>query len=170
MTEKELKKLSRTDLLKMLIMQSEEVQTLRERLELSENLLKQREIGLSKAGSIAEASLALNGVFEAAQAACEQYMENIRLHSERQEEICRQIETEHRIKLQRELEDSRRKCEIMEAETRRKCDQMLQDARWEAQAYWTEVSQKLDAYYAQHAGLKELLLRAFSKEQQEGKV
>ena len=55
MTEKDLKKLSRADLLQMMIAQSEELQTLRERLQLAEGLLKERELQIDNAGSIAEA-------------------------------------------------------------------------------------------------------------------
>ncbi len=76
MTEKELKRLSRADLLEMLIDQSKELQETREKLEKAEAQLKKREIAIRNAGSIAEASLILNGVFEAAQAACNEYMEN----------------------------------------------------------------------------------------------
>ena len=43
---------------------------------------KSRRIELEKAGSIAEASLRLNGVFEAAQKAADQYLENLRQLSE----------------------------------------------------------------------------------------
>ena len=70
MKEKELKRLSRADLLEMLIDQSKELQEVREKLQQAEAELKKREIAISNAGSIAEASLMLNGVFEAAQAAC----------------------------------------------------------------------------------------------------
>lgn len=82
MTKKELKKLSRADLLELLIEQSEELNELRARLTIAEESLKNREIAVSRAGSIAEASLILNGVFEAAQAACEQYLDNVRMHSD----------------------------------------------------------------------------------------
>lgn len=78
MTRKDLKRLSRADLLEMLIDQSMEVQELRKRLAAAEAALRKREIAISKSGSIAEASLLLNGVFEAAQAACAEYVENTR--------------------------------------------------------------------------------------------
>lgn len=161
MTEKELRKLSRADLLQMLIEQSEELRVLQKKLEQAEFLLNQREIALSKAGSIAEAALQLNGVFEAAQAACDQYMENIRRHSEQQEIICKRIEEEHRSKIHHQLLETQRKCTLMEAETRRSCDAMVRAARTESQAYWDEVSKKLDAYYSHHSDLKELLDRPF---------
>lgn len=85
MKEKDLKRLSRADLLEMLIDQSEELQKLRERLEQAEAELQKREIAIQNAGSIAEASLMLNGVFEAAQAACREYVENTHKYCERRE-------------------------------------------------------------------------------------
>ena len=116
MTEKELKRLSRADLLEMLISQSEELREVKERLRTAEAALANRVIEIDNAGSIAEASLRLNGVFEAAQAACEQYTENIRLLSERSQLVCRRMEEESREQAERLLEQTRRRCEEMEAQ------------------------------------------------------
>ncbi len=76
-TEKELKKLSRVELLQMLVHQTKEVEKLREQLEIAENKLKEKEIMLTEAGNIAEAALKINKVMEAAQAAADQYLHNI---------------------------------------------------------------------------------------------
>ena len=116
MTEKELKRLTRADLLEMLIAQSEELRQVKERLKIAEAALANRVIEIDNAGSIAEASLRLNGVFEAAQAACEQYTENIRLLSERSQLVCRRMEEESREQAERLLEQTRRRCEEMEAQ------------------------------------------------------
>lgn len=78
MTDKELKSLSRSELLEMLIAQMEENKKLKIRLKKAQEKLKNRQIAIDRAGSIADAALALNGVFDAAQAAAEQYLENIR--------------------------------------------------------------------------------------------
>ena len=118
MTEKELRRLSRADLLEMLIAQSEELRDVKERLKSAETILASRVIEINTAGSIAEASLRLNGVFEAAQAACEQYMENIRLLNERSQLVCRQMEKESREQADRLLEETRRKCAQMETDVR----------------------------------------------------
>ena len=115
MTQKELRKLSRAELLEMLIEQSEELQSVKEKLAAAEAALASREIEIDNAGSIAEASLRLNGVFEAAQAACEQYIENIRLLNDRSQMICRQMEKESRKQADELLEQTRRKCAEMEA-------------------------------------------------------
>lgn len=78
MTEKELHKLKRTELLEMMLAQSREIEVLRARIEELETKLADREIRIRESGSIAEAALKLNGIFEAAQAAADQYLENIR--------------------------------------------------------------------------------------------
>ena len=77
MTDKELKRLSRSELLQMLISQIEANELLRKRLEQMQAKLDERRIILDRAGSIAEAALQLNGVFEAAQAAAQQYLDSV---------------------------------------------------------------------------------------------
>lgn len=78
MTDKELRHLNRSELLQMLITQGEENRRLKEELEEARKQLEHREITLSNAGSIAEAALQLNGVFEAAQKAAQHYLDSIK--------------------------------------------------------------------------------------------
>lgn len=78
MTNKELKKLSRRELLEMLISQSKELNQVQQELEEAKRQLEDRRILLDNTGSIAEAALKLNRVFEAAQEAADQYLENIK--------------------------------------------------------------------------------------------
>lgn len=78
MTDKELKHLSRAELLEMLLAQMEENEKLKRRLQDAEADLDNRRIAISEAGTMAEAALRLNGVFEAADLAAKQYLENIR--------------------------------------------------------------------------------------------
>ena len=83
MTDKELQKLSRSALLEMLLEQSRENDRLRAQVEELARQLSDRQFKIDQAGSIAEASMQINQVFEAAQAAAEQYLENIRALSGR---------------------------------------------------------------------------------------
>lgn len=78
MTDKDLKRLSRADLLEMLLEQSKEVERLKLQNQKLTEQLEDRRIMIDQAGSIAEAALQLNQVFEAAQQAADQYLENIR--------------------------------------------------------------------------------------------
>lgn len=82
MTDKELRRLSRSELLEMLIEQMEENERLRNRLEEAEADLRNRKIIIKRAGSLAEAALELNHVFQAADEAARQYLENVRLMAE----------------------------------------------------------------------------------------
>lgn len=78
MTERELRKLSRLDLLELLVRQMEENERLRAELKQAREQLESRELMLESAGSIAQASLQISRVFESAQMAADVYLENVR--------------------------------------------------------------------------------------------
>lgn len=78
MTDKELKKLSRAELLEMLLEQSKELELTKQQLEIANKRLEERTIVLEQSGNIAEAALRLNGIFEAAQKAADDYIESIK--------------------------------------------------------------------------------------------
>jgi len=103
MTTKELKRMSRSDLLELLLTVTKENERLREQLVIMNKKLEDRTLQVEKMGSLAEAELQLNGVFEAAQAACDQYMEN-----------------------------TKRRCEKMQEETKRSCARILAAAERKA--------------------------------------
>lgn len=135
MTEKELRKLNRAELLELLLELSRENETLREQLRQTEAALADRRLRLDQAGSIAEAALQVSGIFEAAQQAADQYLSSVNELSTRQEEICAR----------------------MEAETKRKCDAMVEKAQADSQRYWDDISRRMEDFYEAHAGLRELL-------------
>lgn len=135
MTDRDLRKLGRNDLLELLLEQTKEIDRLRIELDTTKKQLADRKIMLDNAGSIAEASLMLNGVFAAAQDACAQYMENIQDLSQRQEEICAQ----------------------MQKETKLKCDMMIANAKTEADAYWNNINKKVDELFDSYTGLRDFL-------------
>ena len=82
MTDKELHKLSRKELLEMLLAQTQENEKLKEELRRAERQLSDRRLLQENAGSMAEAAMRLNAVFEAADRAAQQYLENVRLSAE----------------------------------------------------------------------------------------
>ncbi|MDO4891448.1 MAG: hypothetical protein Q3963_08785 [Coriobacteriaceae bacterium] len=77
MPDDELKKLKRTDLLERLLELMRENEQLKSELSKARSELDDRKLDVNEAGSIAEASMKLNSVFEAAQAAADQYLDNI---------------------------------------------------------------------------------------------
>lgn len=130
MTGKDLKRLSRSDLLEMLLELSKENDKLRIDNNELQQQLEDRKLAIDQFGSLAEAALHLNGVFEAAQAACEQYTENVQYRSEHLREYCAQLER-----------DTQLQCEAKKTETEARCGELL--AQTQAQcAQWTEKNQE----------------------------
>lgn len=78
MTDKELRRLKRSELLEIMVEQGKEIERLQKRLSEAEGKLQERRLIMENSGSIAEAALKINQVFEAAQKAADQYLESIR--------------------------------------------------------------------------------------------
>lgn len=73
-----IKKMSRKDLLEILIIERKKIDELESEIRHVKEQLSTKEIMIKNAGSIAEASLKLNKVFEKAQEAADQYLENVK--------------------------------------------------------------------------------------------
>ena len=87
LTDKELKKLKRADLLRIMVAQSKEIDRLKAELEETKAKLASRELVFEQAGSIAEASLGLYEVIERTQKAADLYLENVkRLYGDKKTE------------------------------------------------------------------------------------
>ena len=79
MTSRELRKESRAGLLEILLAQSSEIDRLKAEVASLNEKLEEKELIMSRSGSIAEASLELNRVCEAAQLVADQYVRSIRM-------------------------------------------------------------------------------------------
>ena len=144
MTSKELKHLRRSELLEMLIAQMEENEKQGKLLEGAESALRNRQIDIENAGSIAEASLQLNGVFESAQSAAEQYLENVRRMEEQQNLIAQQMQ-----------EKAQKQADFMIAQA----DTYSRETRREADAYWQQVSERVRALHQDPENLQQIPCR-----------
>lgn len=94
MTEKELKKLNRVELLELLIEQTERNEELERKLAEKEQELQHQALNVKEVGTLAEACLKINDIFEAADNAAKQYLANIKLYEEKKKEML--AETERR--------------------------------------------------------------------------
>lgn len=112
MTNIDLRKLNRKQLLELLLEQTQRANDLEEQLRLANLKLENRALIEKEAGSIADASLALNGVFDACQKAADQYLENIKRKYENQEKENERLE-----------EECRKKCQLMYDKTNELCRQ-----------------------------------------------
>ena len=141
MTDRELKKLSRSQLLEMLLAQSREVERLRSELQQARAALGKRQLQMEEFGNIAEASLKLNGVFESAQAAADEYLKNIAEASKRSQVYC----------------------QTLEEQTRANCEEMVRAAREESEAYWDSVRDKIQDPFLDSESWQEVLTMLDSK-------
>lgn len=120
--EKSYKRLSRPELLELLIAESEKNESLQQQLKEAQEKLVDRELKQNNAGSIAEAALSLNGVFTAAEAACAQYIENIERLSVEQERMCARREAESRKKATQIIAEATERAEKIEAAAKKRCE------------------------------------------------
>ena len=132
LSDKELQRLKRVDLLELLLEQSKENESLKQALKEKDSEMKQlqkkledRTIMIEEAGTIAEASFQLNGVLEAAENAAKQYLDNLReMHDRERIEFVKKEEALEQKCLEM-LEMTSKRCDELMAEAEQHCDQML---------------------------------------------
>ena len=137
MTAKELKGLSRHDLLELLLTQTKKCEALQAQLAQAQAKLESREILIADSGSLAEAAMQMNGLFQAADQAASQYLSNVM-------RICAEYEL---------------KCATMEQETKERCEDKLRDAQFQVQGIWAEVYQKMEQMGINEDNITELMKR-----------
>lgn len=101
MTEKEMKRLNRAELLELLLEQTKETERLQKKLEKTESMLADRYLRVQKAGDLAHAVLEINGVVNVVQIAAQQYLDNIAKMEEETRAKCEQLLAEARAEAAR---------------------------------------------------------------------
>ena len=87
MDEKKFRKISKKELLEIMLSQAKRIEELELELDKTKQKLDSKKISINESGSIAEAALKLNSIFEVAQATAKQYLFNI-------EEKCKKMEND----------------------------------------------------------------------------
>ena len=136
LSDKELQRLKRIDLLEMLLEQSKENEALKQMLKEKDQEIKQlqkkvedRKIMINEAGSIAEASFQLNGVLEAAENAAKQYLDNLQdMHEKEHCDLLKKEEEMERRCLEM-LDLTSKRCDELLNETEQQCDRMLDETK-----------------------------------------
>ena len=177
---KDLRKLSRTELLEMLVEISQENEDIKaDNAELRAEL-EDRRILVGKAGSIAEASMDLNGVFESAQSAAQQYLENIRRASADAEGTSKLIVEKARAEAENMRESARGECQAMIDKTKRACAAYREKAQRdsnlrllplrETDAYEYEDDDDVPVTYAERKGPRSIGKETSKKKKRRGLV
>ncbi len=139
MAEKELRHMNRGELIDVIYALKQQ----QEALEAENNTLKgelsRQELKIKNAGSIAEAALALSGVFEAAQTAADQYLASIRVSCGSAEEMANQILSDAR----QQAEEIRASASAYEAQVNARCEELKHQAEAETKARWDAFERKV---------------------------
>lgn len=139
---KELKSLSRGDLLELLLTQTERVEQLEREIAEATKKAESRDILIDKAGTLAEAALSINRVWQAADQAAAQYLENVlRLYDEQMEKIGN-LEQEYAKKRETLLGDTKESADTMERKVREKCEAMERETAEKCRAMELECAVK----------------------------
>ena len=152
MTDKDLRRLSRAELLDILYEQRKryedslaENQALRQQLD--------RTLRIASAGSIAEAAIQVNGVFEAAQAAADQYLASVKAATaemvQKTDEAQRQRETI--------IQDAKQQAGQIVQDAQAQADRILAEAGAQVDARWAEFQKNADALIHAHDELRSLI-------------
>lgn len=153
MTDKDLRRLSRAELLDILYEQQKryedslaENQALRQQLE-------DRTLRIASAGSIAEAAIQVNGVFEAAQAAADQYLTSVKAAT------AEMVQKADEAQRQREaiLENARQEAAGIVQAAQAQADQLLAGANAQIDTRWKEFQKNADALIHAHDELRTLI-------------
>ena len=146
MTDRDLQKLKRIELLEILVEQGKTIEQLEKELEETKKKLEERSLCIEEAGSIADASIQLTGIFDAAQEAACLYLEYVKRLSEKKTKDCTKLEAE-----------TKKRCEDMERQTQEQCQKMLEEAEAGVEEKWKEISERLEEFYDTHRGMREML-------------
>lgn len=118
MTDKELKRLGRAELIEIIFEQQKRCEEYTAIIDKLKKEQEKKDLCISESGSIAEAAIRLNGVFEAAQAAADQYLSSVRAASQSAEA---------------KLAEAENQCAEMLKSARLQADKIIADAEKKAQ-------------------------------------
>lgn len=184
--DKTLQKMKRAEILELLLEQSRNNDSLKLQLEEKtavigelKKQLTDRKIDIQNAGTIAEASFKLNGVFDAADKAAQQYLENLQELYRKEDELYSVKEAAVENRCSALLQATHERCEFMKEDTQKKCEELMAStlqkceerekeseercraldlkAKTDVDNRWNELSKRLEEFYVAHAGIRELL-------------
>lgn len=135
MTDKELRHMSKGDLLEIIARYQEREQVQLQEIQQLKQQLEDRRIQIENAGSIADATLHIHHVFEAAQAAADQFVEEVRAANADKEAQGRRI-----------IEAAQAEAEAVRLQTQEDCRAMTETAKQECDAMYDQITKLLKSY------------------------
>lgn len=119
MTDKEFRHLRRAELIDIIYELQNNEAELQEEISVLKKQLEDKQLKISKAGSIAEAAVSLNGFFECAQATANQYLQEIYRARKKAEQKLQQAEAKAKAIVAEALEQAEKILEDAQSESNR---------------------------------------------------
>jgi len=141
MTDQELRRLSRAELLDIIDTLLQQKEQAEQQLAQAQAQLKDKQLRIANAGSIAEAALALNGVFDAAQAAADQDLQGVRASA---------------ADMQAQLAQAQQQKQQILAEAEQKAQQIVSTAERQAAEQWKRFQVQAGQLIQAHSELREM--------------
>ena len=132
MTDKQLRKLSRAELVDIIFELQKNYKQLEDEYKEVREALDRKELIMSKAGSIADAAVQINGVLEAAQAAADQYLQSLKAASEDASKI---------------ISDAHDEGKRIVSEANEKAKMMDEAAGQRADSIWTQIQSRTNEMF-----------------------
>ena len=155
MTDKELKRLSRVELIDIIYELQKQKEAADAQVVQLQDQLNTRELHIAEAGSIAEAAISVNGVFEAAQAAADQYLLSIKAATANMTEKMEAAEKQRQSILQAAEQQARETLRAAEQQAQK----VVADADRQAEEKWACFERRANELIEAHAELQTLVRR-----------
>lgn len=141
MAEKELRKMNRTELIEIIYALQQNEKSLRRENEDLHEQLEDKTIRLEKSGSIAEAALGLNHIFEDAEKAARQYLASVKEANGPAELQAQTILANATKKAEALTKQAEKECAAKLQAADRECEEKLTAAETEAEAIVEEAKE-----------------------------
>ncbi len=150
MTDKEIKKLSKSEIADLFAAKDNEINELRSQVMVLQRQLRTEIPATKSIGSIAEAALSVNGVFTAAQKAADEYLTAVMTMSQSTEKHCEEMIEQTKQYCDKLVSDTRYKCVSMENDAKKRSAELLCQAQEKTRTAVQSVTSALRDYYLKH--------------------
>lgn len=164
MTDRELSKLRRTELLEMLIAQGKEYARLQEQLKEAEQAVQERELAIQEAGTMADAAFRLNDVIGSAQKAVDLYTENVNRLMEQKQQQADAALTEAKVYASQVITDADERSQWLLTAARDQAAHILEAAHAEAKSLLAQARDEAAEIRANAQKEKETILQEARRE------
>ena len=167
MSDKEIRTMDRMHLLNVLRQleleveeKSKQIESLAAEKDEISKQLEDRRISMEKAGSLAEASIAVSGIIKAAQEAADVYLANIRRMEAEKMASASTVEAETKLKIDVMLQEAEKKRKDIEIEALMKADAIIKDAEQKRSSLEYEERKRIEELQAMSKQYMEFIDKA----------